>query len=1026
MLAHHPITGKEIRILKTETHLYKSLKTMIWLKDAPDSATAHRFQRFDTAVFSTELADAYKPYLGRFPSAIILREPSEQVTNWLQTTAPKTLELLFLSKAVMEAYGGPDKFVQEKFVNVICLEEMGEMYPQILGKVDESWTTSDIFLAISIVFRASRALNVEPTLYAATLDLAYNLEVGPWQLPEPLWLIQQYYVPSKAKRAREINRALQENIKCQAVDHILLLNEEDMTANLPQSDKIQQIVLGHRLTYADVFAAIQQQIPSNALVAFANSDIALTESWTALWSVNLKDIFLSLLRYEEPIEPTAEPELFGPRPDSQDTWVVRAEDIQGRTLNSDALNFPFGKSGCDNAINVEMLKMKFVVANPALTLKTIHYHKSQVRTYDPKDVVDKPFFLYLDPTGLHDLEPTKELRGYQRTLVQPQEFSRRIQSTSEKDLKTFCSMATTFDFSATSENSFQPSKIDESLYTFTNSFVTPNGLVYGYKSIFMGQQPHIREAWANTRISPVTPCMGVKAALAAPLSDATSADALTYLTNYLSRILRLKSSSYKGDFWLPRTTPRLQEFLQQFQWEEQVMPVLPRDEQIAAFAENVTWLTPRATDLVYKEDIDALRSKLRGYEPKIRDTKRVVLAQDDTVFSEKDINELEAVLEGHGYDVDVIYPSRSSPRYLLQRLLGASALIGHWVQNLYWMLPEGAKVLDFMSELDIKGDAAHMAGACGLEYWVALLPRAKKEHLLPILIDRSLKTLAAKSTQADQSLPKIYVPSGHQPGDKFYHSGDTFREMVDIWHEKGWVDRTYAPGQSHCWWGSVSGKGVLLYDRPTYEWLEASPVASSTKILYGNPLAKGANGIQWSFWPRHPKLLEAQVEKGLVPWEERTKGMVFYGRIENSVQKERRSNGLLEACDDYDCPQGAKAPYKYSQTQYLEQLSKAKFGLCLAGYGAKCNREMECMALGTVPVCAPDVDMKGYANPPVAGVHYIQLKSFDPEEAKLTVAAIPEEHWRQMSAAAHQWWKENASAAGLFALTKQLVSLDKN
>jgi hypothetical protein len=1019
MLAHNPITGKEIRILKTETHLYKSRKTMIWLKDAPDVAEAHKFQRFDTAVFSTELADAYKPHLGRFPSAIILRNPSDQITSWLKDQAPKNLELLFLSKSVMEAYGGPDKFVQEKFLNVICLEEMGEMYPQILDKVDETWTDTDIFLAVCVVFRASRVLNVEPSSYAGKLGAAYSLEFGPWKIPEPLWLIQQYYVPPKAKRAKELNKALQANLVNPCIDHILLLNEEDMATTLPSNPKIQQIVVGHRLTYADVFAAIQQQIPSHALVAFANSDIALTESWTALWSINLKDTFLSLLRYEEPEEPNAEPQLFGPRPDSQDTWVVRAEDIQKKTLNSESLNFPFGKAGCDNAINVEMLKLKFVVANPALSLKTIHYHKSQIRSYDPKDVVDKPFYMYLDPTGLHDLEPKQDIKSLQQTLALPQEFSRRIQSTSEKDLKTFCSMAKEFDFSVTSDNSFQPPKTNESLYTFKNSFVTPNGLVYGYKSIFMGQQPHLREAWANTRISPVTPCMGVKAALAAPLSDVTSADALTYLTSYLSRILRLKSANYKGDFWLPRTTPRLQEFLQQFQWEEQVMPVLPRDEQIAAFAEDVTWLTPRATDLPYKEDMDALRSRLRGYEHKIRDRKRVVLAQDDKIFSEKDVNELESVLEGHGYEVDVIYPSRSSPRYLLQRLLGASALIGYNIANLYWMLPEGAKVLDFMPELDIKGDTAHMAGACGLEYWVVLLPRAKKEHILPILIDRSIKTLAATFAKSDQILPKVYIPSGHQPGDKFYHSGDTFREMVDTWHEKGWIDRAYAPGQSHCRWGSLDGP--VLYDRPTYEWLEMSPVSSTTKILYGNPLAKGSNGIQWSFWPRHPKLLEAQVEKGLALWDHRSKTMVFYGRIENSVQKERRSNGLLEACDEYDCPQGATARYKYTQPQYLDELSKAKFGLCLAGYGSKCNREMECMALGTVPVCAPDVDMKGYANPPVAGVHYIQLKSFDAEEAKLTVAAIPEEHWKQMSAATHQWWKENASAAGLFAVTKTLV-----
>lgn len=1019
MLTRHPITGKEIRILKTETHLYKNRKTMIWLKDAPDSASAHMFQRFDTAVFSIELADAYKPHLGQYPSAIILREPSEQVTHWLQTTAPKKEGFLLLSKVVMETYGGPAKFVTEKFSNVICLEEIGELYPQILYKIDKTWTESDIFLAMCVLFRASRALNVEPTLYAAQVQTAYNLEIGPWQLPEPLWLIQQYYVPSSTKRAKEINKALQENLKNPCVDHILLLNETDLTSSLPSSDKIQQIVLGNRLSYADVFAAIQQQIPSNAIVAFANSDISLTESWTALWSVNLKDTFLSLLRYEEPKESTAEPKLFGPRSDSQDTWVVRAHDIQCRTLNSEALNFQFGRAGCDNAINVEMLKLKFVVANPALTLKTIHYHTSQVRNYDPKDAVDKPFYLYLDPTGLHDLEPKKDIKEFQQTLATPQEFSRKIQSTSEKDLKTFCSMAKDFEFSADSDNSFQPPKTNESLYTFTNSFVTPNGLVYGYKSIFMGQQPHLREVWATTRISPVTPCMGVKAVLAAPLSDATSADALIYLTNYLSRILRLKSANYKGDFWLPRTTPRLQEFLQQFQWEEQVMPVLPRDEQIAAFAEDVTWLTPRATELPYKEDMDALRVRLRGYERQIRDQKRVVLAQDDTVISEKEINELEAVLEAHGYDVDVIYPSRSSPRYLLQRLLGASALIGYRVSSLYWMLPEGAKVLDFISEFEIKGDAAHMAGACGLQYWITLLPRATKEHLLPILINRSIKALAAESKKPTPILPRVYVPSGYQPGDKFYHSGNTFREMVDIWDEKGWVTKVSAPGLSHCCWESLDGP--VLYDRPTYEWLEMSPVSSTTKILYGNPLTKGSNGVQWSFWPRHPKLLEAHIEKGLAPWEERTQKMVFYGRIENEIQLQNRYHTLVKACTDYDIPVGLDMPYKYSQKEYLKALSKAKFGLCLTGYGSKCNREIECMALGTVPVCAPDVDMKGYANPPVAGVHYIQLKSFDAEEARLTVEAIPEVHWRQMSAAAHQWWKDNASAEGLFALTKSLV-----
>jgi hypothetical protein len=74
------------------------------------------------------------------------------------------------------------------------------------------------------------------------------------------------------------------------------------------------------------------------------------------------------------------------------------------------------------------------------------------------------------------------------------------------------------------------------------------------------------------------------------------------------------------------------------------------------------------------------------------------------------------------------------------------------------------------------------------------------------------------------------------------------------------------------------------------------------------------------------------------------------------------------------------------------------------------------MAVGTVPVVAPDVDMTNYVNPPEEGVHYIRLKSFDPDEAR-SVTKLPEDSWKKMSEAAHKWWKENSSMEGLFLNT---------
>jgi hypothetical protein len=112
---------------------------------------------------------------------------------------------------------------------------------------------------------------------------------------------------------------------------------------------------------------------------------------------------------------------------------------------------------------------------------------------------------------------------------------------------------------------------------------------------------------------------------------------------------------------------------------------------------------------------------------------------------------------------------------------------------------------------------------------------------------------------------------------------------------------------------------------------------------------------------------------------------------------------------------GNETPYKYSHEEYLRRLATARFGLCLAGYGSKCHREIECMAMGTIPVVAPDVDMTHYLVPPKAGVHYFIAKT--PEDVKRIVAGTTKETWRMMSVKGREWWRSYASAEGMFRLT---------
>jgi hypothetical protein len=1004
MLAHHPITGKEIKVLKTEVQLYKNHKTLLWLRDSPQTYEhSNRLKRWDTIVFGHELSHQWKP------SATVIREPTPSALEWIITSAPRRYELLFFSKDVLNALT-VEKARALEFTNIICLEELGEIYPQLLRLYTSSDSDADVFLMIAVLFRATRAFGLLSSELSNPLikiyNTNYNLQVDLHQTPEPLWLIQQYYVHPNSKRASELKHCLEKNIENPLIDRIILLNEKKLT--LPKSDKIQQVILGRRMRYRDVFEHILK-IPTNIITVFSNSDIYLTDSFRNLWTLDIKDKFLSLLRYEENTN-----ELFGPRPDSQDTWVVRSDSVQSRQWDMAALDFEFGKAGCDNAINVELLKKKFVVANPSLSLKTMHVHTSEVRDYNPLDPIDKPFYLYLDPTGLHDLEPKQDLDIYKKTWSNPVSYSCRVNSADDRGLRTFCAMASRNESTplTSGENILAPSK--DELFEFKNSFMTPNSLVYGYKAMYLSRNQSLREMWIPETISHMTPCIGVNSVLAVPTSPEAFTDHSSFVISYLSKIIRLREEGHKGDFWLPRETKQMHEWLSMFMWDDnnKTMPVLPRDHDVAAFATKVSFLTPR--DSIHKEDIEALRKNFKSYQ-KVSERglkQRIVILQDDALLTKPIVSALENVLEENNYIVDILYINRSTPSILAEGLVGADICIsGPGSKNYFWLLPTKTKIIDCMAETSIEGTAAQMAGACDLEYWVVLLPRGKPEAIAKLCSEKCMKTLLSKPKEIIK-LPIIVLPVDQQ--GLHSHKGDSFREMVSLWQEKGYVSIENSKETPYVWFNKIGD--ILLYDRANYEWLNKTPTTYK-KILCGNPDAtKIQDGVQWSFWPRNPKLVENLATR--LVHTERTKSLVFYGGAENSIQKAHRSNRLSEACDEYSLTDGTT--YKYTPTEYLEALAQSKFGLCLAGFGSKCNREIECMALGTVPLVAPDVDMDNYINPPQENIHYIRLKSFEPEDAKIAIQ-ISNEKWKEMSMASHTWWKENASAEGLWILTKNIV-----
>jgi len=173
----------------------------------------------------------------------------------------------------------------------------------------------------------------------------------------------------------------------------------------------------------------------------------------------------------------------------------------------------------------------------------------------------------------------------------------------------------------------------------------------------------------------------------------------------------------------------------------------------------------------------------------------------------------------------------------------------------------------------------------------------------------------------------------------------------------------------------------------------------------------------WIFWARSPKKLQEAVDAKLpgTHYKDRTTNCVFIGNIENQVQAAARAVTWETACDRWNLTKGSE--HALSQEKYFQALATSKFGLCLAGYGKKCHREIECMAMGTVPVCSADVDTENYAEPLREGIHF--LRAENPEDAKEKMAAISHTSWEEMSTACKTWWQNNASIEGSFKVTME-------
>jgi hypothetical protein len=693
------------KLLELSTPTYRNQKTLIWLQHQPSMM----WSRWDGIVSS--IAD-YKRWYdtdARLVGMVLLKVEGDQDT-FLEDlySIAKDIPMVLVSRAILSLKS--EDFWAENFDNLMCLNDILDSYPFLQTPWNQ--TVEDAIAIFAIMFRYHRLVDVVQSRMKYVKDI----------VPQEAWLFTQYFVHPNKKRAKEIRECLVKNCACSEISRIVLFNEMDLSgewATIPGSEKIQQVVTGSRLTYDVFLNYVSQNVPANVFAILANADIYMDSSLVNLWKIDMTDRMLALLRWDVR---SGESALFGPRPDSQDSWIMLSDSIR-RVWDPVVFGFPLGKLGCDNAFAAHMLRNRFVLSNPALTIQTHHLHESGIRNYSIKDVISSDIYLHLTPTYL--LDTVQE----QVPIISPQFICNElavfeVRSTSSSNEITYCTMlekAGRYSWTPSIENSYFVPAIP--IYSWKKAGVTPNGMVYDLHTVYVGK--HAKEEqyqfWTGAHIDILTPLQSCKRMAAIPFANT---DVFhhpdTYVLQYLSRVLRILREYPCTSCWLPAG---FGSYLSSFNG---LPSFVEWKEDTGCWADEVVGFLPGPTcSELGREDINGLRSLLPSWKPNASSNRCVVIT-DSTITPRFIYERLTPWLKKDDPRWDISVVSDKNPG-AYDSIVGASLCIlvgGHYNKwSKLWALPRNCWVVEFQQELSLDGEFQHLCHVADVKSWILLLAK---------------------------------------------------------------------------------------------------------------------------------------------------------------------------------------------------------------------------------------------------------------------------------------------------------------
>ena len=676
--------SKGPKLLTLNAPTIRNQRTLIWLQNQD---TIH-WSKWDAVVTSISAYHHWNRY-AKIVGIIITEVEDIDVTI--------NVPLMLISQKVLSVK--PQEYwTRYNIVNLDFLD-----YPFI-----DPWdgSISDAVSIFGLLCRYNRIVDCpvtpERSLNVSAYPITYSYNIK----PNETWIFTQFFKHTNKKRYLEIKECLRRNCACPDIDKIVLINEKDYSSeyNMPGSDKIKQIVNKRRLTYSDFLQYVYYSVPNNVFTILCNADIYF-ENLSDLHQLTLENRMFGLLRWD--VDVNGKDTIFGPRADSQDSWVFLSDSIKSKKWEFNKYNFQLGQAGCDNAFAGFILRDKFVLSNPSISLKSYHLHNTGIRNYDLKDSIRSDVYINIVPTYIistkQESKPTT--KPY---MLSNENVSFEIKCNTLSDEITYCTMLEKkerFIWEPFVENHYFDTI---PIYTWKNACVTSNGLVYDPYTIYIGNEKF--NYWSNSNTDILTPMVKCDKIFAIPFSNTDYYKKYdTYLLYYISRCLRLLTLYPDTSILVP---PMIDiDFLH--------LKTIPYYENKSYWANEVIGFFPGPE--LGMEDIDALRT-IYPLTPLQKKCAIVI----GTVITEKVAEALSHFLHTilDEYIIQFVYS--------YEDLFGASICIvmDNWEK--LWALPKNCRVIEFQQELKLSGDFQHIAHVAGFKSWVLFLYKGSdiKEQMI--------------------------------------------------------------------------------------------------------------------------------------------------------------------------------------------------------------------------------------------------------------------------------------------------------